>query len=123
MSPVGTNLAAASLTLGVGFADYSTQDVQLNDYLLGKKTIILAVPGAFTPGCSKSHLPSFVNNFDLLKDKGVHHIICTATNDANVMYFWGEHQEVGEKVLMLSDPTGALAEQMGTLRELNGIIR
>ena len=122
MSPVGSNLTSTPLTFSVGYKDYSTKDVQLNDYLVGKKTIILAVPGAFTPGCSKSHLPSFVNNFDALKEKGVDHIICTATNDANVMFFWGEHLNVGDKVLMLSDPTGALAEKMGTLRELNGSV-
>lgn len=90
---------------------------QLNSLLAGKKVIILTVPGAFTPGCSKSHLPSFVNSFDELKQKGVDSIICTATNDAHVMRFWGENQNCGDKVTMLSDDGGALVDFMGEVKQ------
>jgi hypothetical protein len=75
-----------SVVLKEGQADYaSPKDVQLDDLIKGKKVAIFAVPGAFTPGCSKSHLPSFITAQDELKAKGVELTICTATNDAYVM--------------------------------------
>ena len=60
-------------------------DVVLSDLLQGKKVAIFGVPGAFTPGCSKSHLPSFITAQEELKAKGVEETFCLATNDAFVM--------------------------------------
>ena len=60
-------------------------EVKLGDLLKGKKVAIFGVPGAFTPGCSKSHLPSFMDAQEELKGKGVDFTICVATNDAFVM--------------------------------------
>ena len=60
-------------------------DVNIAELIKGKKVAIFAVPGAFTPGCSKSHLPSFIDAQDELKAKGVELTICIATNDAYVM--------------------------------------
>ncbi len=60
-------------------------DVDLLELIAGKKVAIFAVPGAFTPGCSKSHLPSFMEAKNELKGKGIEMIICVATNDAYVM--------------------------------------
>ena len=75
-----------------GLPEYKSEEISLTPLLKGRKVIILTVPGAFTPGCSKSHLPSFINNYDALKAKGVDEVICTATNDAYVMHFWGVQQ-------------------------------
>jgi len=83
----------------------------------GKKVVILAVPGAFTPGCSKSHLPSFINNADEIKGMGVDEIICTATNDAYTMYAWGVDQKATGKVRMLSDSSGHLINFLGTVKD------
>jgi len=81
---VGDKLPA--VTLMEGQADYGTPaQVNLLDLVKGKKVAIFAVPGAFTPGCSKSHLPSFITAMDDLKAKGVEMVICVATNDAYVM--------------------------------------
>ena len=75
-----------SVVLKEGQADYaSPNEVNLTDLIKGKKVAIFAVPGAFTPGCSKSHLPSFITAQDELKAKGVELTICIATNDAYVM--------------------------------------
>jgi peroxiredoxin len=82
--------------------------------VLGKgKVVLFAVPGAFTPGCSKIHLPGFVADADSLKSKGVDTIACIAINDAWVMEAWGESQGVGDKILMLADGNGDFADAMG----------
>jgi len=81
---VGTKLP--DVTLMEGQADYGKPEaVKLLDLIKGKKVAIFAVPGAFTPGCSKSHLPSFITAKEELAAKGVEMIICVATNDAFVM--------------------------------------
>ena len=78
--------ALPSVVLKEGQADYGKpKDVNLSELVRGKKVAIFAVPGAFTPGCSKSHLPSFIAALEELKAKGVELTICIATNDAYVM--------------------------------------
>jgi len=64
----------------------------------GKKGIIFAVPGAFTPGCSKTHLPGYVEDFERLKSKGIDVVACISVNDAFVMCAWGEAHKAGGKV-------------------------
>mmetsp|Transcript_19323 Transcript_19323/g.44034 ORF Transcript_19323/g.44034 Transcript_19323/m.44034 type:complete len:153 (-) Transcript_19323:479-937(-) len=81
---VGDKLPA--VTLKEGQPDYDKPvEVNLLSLIAGKKVAIFAVPGAFTPGCSKSHLPSFITAKDELASKGIEMIICVATNDAYVM--------------------------------------
>lgn len=76
----------SDVTLMEGQANYEKPvPVKLYDLIKGKKVAIFAVPGAFTPGCSKSHLPSFITAMSDLKQKGVEMVICVATNDAYVM--------------------------------------
>lgn len=84
------------------------------------KVVLFAVPGAFTPGCSKVHLPGFVENADELKAKGVDTIACIAVNDAWVMQAWGESQGVGDKILMLADGSADFAEAMGLVLDASG---
>lgn len=75
-----------SVDMAEGMADYGRPEtVNIAELCAGKKVAIFAVPGAFTPGCSKSHLPSFITAQDELKAKGVEITICIATNDAFVM--------------------------------------
>jgi len=82
--------------------------------VLGKgKVVLFAVPGAFTPGCSKIHLPGYVANADELLGKGVDRIACIAVNDPWVMQAWGESQGVGDKILMLSDGNADFTKAMG----------
>nr|AEA92625.1 peroxiredoxin type II [Dunaliella viridis] len=78
-------------------------EVKLRDLFAGKKGVIVAVPGAFTPGCSKTHLPGYVQNFDKFKAAGADIVACLATNDPFVMSAWGEAQGATGKVRMLSD--------------------
>jgi peroxiredoxin len=70
------------------------------------------VPGAFTPTCSASHLPGFVQQADELTAKGVDTIACMSVNDVFVMHAWGEDQQVSDKVMMLADGNGEYAKAL-----------
>ena len=85
------------------------------------KVVLFAVPGAFTPGCSKIHLPGFVANADDVLAKGVDKIACIAVNDAWVMQAWGESQGVGDKILMLGDGNADFTKAMGLEFDGGGI--
>lgn len=85
----------------------------------GKKVVMFIVPGAFTPGCSLSHLPGFVVNADAIKAKGVDTIACMAVNDAFVMGAWGKAQNADE-LLMLADGNGAFAAAAGLDVDFSG---
>ena len=89
--------------------------------LLGTgKVVLFAVPGAFTPGCSRVHLPGFVQQAQDVTDKGVDRIVCVSVNDAFVMGAWGEDQGVGESIVMLADGNGAFTEAMGHVMDGSG---
>src|SRR5215510_15518963 len=69
----------------------------------GKTVVLFSVPGAFTPTCSKTHLPSFVQNAAAIKAKGVDAIACLAVNDVFVLDAWAKNAGADGKVLMLGD--------------------
>lgn len=106
-----------SLTLKV-LGDKGPEDVTTDSLLSGKKVVLFAVPGAFTPGCSNTHLPGFVMNADEIKARGVDSIICTAVNDAFVMGAWGKAQNADE-IIMLADGLGELAKAAGLDQDLS----
>jgi peroxiredoxin len=82
--------------------------------LLGTGTVVLfGVPGAFTPGCSKIHLPGYVRGADELRAKGVDKIVCMAVNDPWVMQAWAEAQGAGDKVIMISDGNAEFTRALG----------
>ena len=89
------------------------KEVSTDDIFKGKKVVLFAVPGAFTPTCSAKHLPGFVQNADALMAKGVDHVVCVSVNDAFVMGAWAHDQGVGDKVLMLADGSGAFTKAVG----------
>ena len=78
----------------------------------GKKVVLFAVPGAFTPTCSEKHLPGFVEHFNEFRDKGVE-VACISVNDPFVMQAWGQSQHVPDGLLMLADGNGAFARALG----------
>jgi len=94
--------------------------VNTADLFAGKKVVLFAVPGAFTPTCSAAHLPGFVVKADEIKAKGVDSIICTAVNDVFVMDAWGKAQNADE-IVMLADGIGAFASALGLELDLTGI--
>ncbi|MBU3613827.1 peroxiredoxin [Polynucleobacter sp. Latsch14-2] len=79
----------------------------------GKKIVIFALPGAFTPTCSAKHVPSYVEHFDAIKAKGVDEIWCVSVNDPFVMGAWGRDQKVGKKIRMLGDGSGEFTKKLG----------
>jgi glutaredoxin/glutathione-dependent peroxiredoxin len=89
------------------------RDVQTDDLFKGKKVVLFALPGAFTPTCSAKHLPGFVEKAAELKKKGVDTIACLSVNDAFVMNAWGKDQKVDGKVQMLADGNGDFTRAVG----------
>jgi peroxiredoxin len=77
--------------------------------LKGKKVVLFAVPGAFTPACAQKHLPGYVANAASIKAKGIDDIICVAVNDPFVMKHWGDIAHTDGKVTMWPDGNGVLA--------------
>lgn len=78
----------------------------------GKKVVVFAVPGAFTPTCSQAHLPGFVVNADAIKAKGVDSIVCLSVNDAFVMDSWGKGANA-EELMMVGDGNGDFTAKLG----------
>lgn len=90
------------------------QPVSLAGLTGGRKVVIFAVPGAFTPTCHSAHLPSFIRTRDQFAEKGVDEVICIAVNDPFVMKAWGEATGAGEAgITMLSDPAAAFTKAIG----------
>lgn len=105
---IGDQLPSFDLHEGTPKTTHNTAEL-----FKGKKAVIFAVPGAFTPGCSKTHLPGFVADADAIKAKGIDLIVCISVNDAFVMAAWGEAQGVGDKILMLADPDASYTKAIG----------
>lgn len=95
------------------------QDITISELCDGKKTVIFAVPGAFTPGCSMTHLPGFVVNADKIKAQGVDNIVCTAVNDVFVMDAWGKAQNA-EELVMAADGNGDFTKALGLELDASG---
>jgi len=89
------------------------KEISTDEIFKGKNVVLFSVPGAFTPTCSKEHLPSYVKNYDKIKAQGVDTIACMSVNDVFVMGAWGKDQGVGDKVLMLADGSGDYAKKLG----------
>ncbi|MCG6200836.1 peroxiredoxin [Psychromonas antarctica] len=92
---------------------------QVSELFAGKKVILFAVPGAFTPTCSEAHLPGYVVLADKFKAKGVDIIACVSVNDAFVMKAWGEAHNASE-LMMLADGDGSFTKQLGLQMDTAG---
>ena len=94
-------------------------DISTDEIFAGKKVLLFAVPGAFTPGCSVTHLPGYVVNADKIKAKGVDTIACMSVNDAFVMGAWGQAQNA-EEIVMLADGNGDFTAAIGLSLDASG---
>lgn len=97
------------------------KEITSDELFAGKKVVLFAVPGAFTPTCSDAHLPSFIVRGPEIKAKGVDTIACVAVNDHFVMAAWGKVRGVGDDILMLADGNGDFAAAMGLVLDLSHI--
>jgi peroxiredoxin (alkyl hydroperoxide reductase subunit C) len=89
------------------------REISTDDIFQGKRVVLFAVPGAFTPTCSARHLPGFVEHAAEFKDKGIDGIVCLAVNDAFVMGAWAKSQDVGPEILMLADGSAQFTKALG----------
>eukprot|EP01024_Parvocaulis_polyphysoides_P010205 TRINITY_DN13388_c0_g1_i4.p3 TRINITY_DN13388_c0_g1~~TRINITY_DN13388_c0_g1_i4.p3 ORF type:complete len:191 (-),score=35.36 TRINITY_DN13388_c0_g1_i4:188-760(-) len=99
-------------------AENNIQSITVEELCKGKKVIMFAVPGAFTPTCSMKHLPGFIEKSDEIKAKGVDTIACVAVNDPFVMDAWAKSVEAGDKVMMLADGSGTFTKDLGVQLDL-----
>lgn len=97
----------------------NAQAVTVSELTKGKKVVLFAVPGAFTPTCSNRHLPGFIAKAEELRNAGVDTLACVSVNDAFVMQAWGKSAGVEDNVLMLSDGLGKFTQALGAQVDLS----
>ena len=90
------------------------QDVNTHEIFADKKIVLFALPGAFTPTCSSTHLPGYENNYERFLAAGIDDVYCLSVNDAFTMFQWGKQQEL-ENVKLLPDGSGDFSRLMGML--------
>jgi peroxiredoxin len=89
------------------------ENATTGELLAGKKVVLFAVPGAFTPTCSAKHLPGFIDRAAEIRSKGVDSILCLSVNDAFVMEAWAKDRGAGDKIVMLADGSAELTKALG----------
>jgi glutaredoxin/glutathione-dependent peroxiredoxin len=91
-----------------------------DDVFKGRKVVLVAVPGAFTPTCHRNHMPGYVAKADEIKAKGIDAIVVTAVNDVFVMDIWGRESGCGDKIELISDGNGDFAKALGLTMDGSG---
>lgn len=112
-----------SLPLEVKFrelVDGAPKEVSAAELFKGKKVVVFALPGAFTPTCSQKHLPGFVEQAVQIRAKGVDDVVCISVNDAFVMGAWGEAQKAAGKVRMIADGNADFTKAIGLTLDGSG---
>jgi peroxiredoxin len=109
MISVGDTVPTANITVAGVVEQTSTTSTEL---FSGKKVVLFALPGAFTPTCSKAHLPGYVTLFDSFLEKGVDMVACLSVNDAFVMQAWAKDQNA-ENITMIADGGAAFTKALG----------
>ena len=112
---VGDKIPSGTLTK---MGSEGPQPVTTDELFGGKKVVVFAVPGAFTPTCSAKHLPGFVEKADEIKAKGVDTIACLSVNDVFVMDAWAKDQNTAGKVELLADGSATFTKELGTVLDL-----
>ena len=113
---VGDKLPDGKLSESVEFdaaCPLPPKEVNVAEAVKGRKIAIFGLPGAYTPTCSAKHVPSYLENLDKLKAKGVNEVWCVATNDGFVMAAWGRDQKATGKIRFMGDGSAAWAKALG----------
>ena len=103
------------------FGEKAPEAVQTGELFAGKRSVIFALPGAFTPNCSRAHLPGYIEHAEQLHSHGVDLIACLSVNDAWVMDAWGKAHNAGDKVMMLADGNAEFTRAIGLDSDLSGV--
>jgi len=93
---------------------FEWKDLSSQDVFAGKRVVLFALPGAFTPTCSTSHLPRYEELYEAFQEQGVDQVICLSVNDAFVMFQWGKSQNA-KNVFLLPDGNAEFTRKMGML--------
>ena len=101
-------------------AEEGPKPISVEELCAGKKVVLFAVPGAFTPTCSNQHLAGFVSNSAALKEKGVDLVACISVNDPFVMAAWSKDRNAAEGVLMLADGNAEFTSAIGLEMDVSG---
>lgn len=114
---VGDKLPSIDLQV---MGDAGPETINSDDLFAAQKVVMFALPGAFTPTCSASHLPGYVVHSDQLSEKGVDRIICLSVNDAFVMDAWGKAHNADDQVMMVADGSAKFTQALGLELDLDG---
>eukprot|EP00276_Gloeochaete_wittrockiana_P004478 CAMPEP_0184651580 /NCGR_PEP_ID=MMETSP0308-20130426/9222_1 /TAXON_ID=38269 /ORGANISM="Gloeochaete witrockiana, Strain SAG 46.84" /LENGTH=262 /DNA_ID=CAMNT_0027085921 /DNA_START=272 /DNA_END=1060 /DNA_ORIENTATION=- len=115
--PIQVGDTVPTVTVKV-MGEKSAQDISTDEIFKGKKVVLFAVPGAFTPTCSLTHLPGFVDKSDEILAKGVDKIVCLSTNDAYVMDAWGKQKDPSGRILFVADGSAVFSSALGLALDL-----
>ncbi len=110
--PIEAGDAIPAATL-MTFGPSGPMELKTEEFFAGRKVVVFAVPGAFTPTCSAKHLPGFMTNAATFREKGVDAIACLAVNDVFVLQAWAETNGVGDGITMLADGSGVFTKALG----------
>ena len=114
---VGDKLPSIDLQV---MGDAGPETINSDDLFAAQKVVMFALPGAFTPTCSASHLPGYVVHSDQLSEKGVDRIICLSVNDAFVMDAWGKAHNADDQVMTVADGSAKFTQALGLELDLDG---
>ena len=96
------------------------KEIDTDQFFTGKKVLLFAVPGTYTPTCNNSHLPSFIDKYDEIKEKGIDNIICLSVNDQFVSKAWRDSKSIKDDFLFLADGNGKVTESIGMTLDCSG---
>jgi len=96
-----------------GYGATPSEVIDLAPLISQKKCVIFGVPGAFTPTCHNSHVPSYVRDYDKLKKGGIDNIICIAVNDPFVMHEWEKATNAAGKIIFIADKDADISRALG----------
>ncbi|CAI9766539.1 unnamed protein product [Fraxinus pennsylvanica] len=119
MAPIAVGDSIPDGTLAYFDENDQLQSVSIHSLAAGKKVILFAVPGAFTPTCSMKHVPGFIEKADELKSKGVDEILCISVNDPFVMKAWAKTYPDNKHVKFLADGSASYTKALGLELDLS----
>jgi peroxiredoxin len=112
---IGDTIPAATLKT---ITEEAPVDVSTDQLFGGRKVVVFGLPGAFTPTCSRNHLPGFLENLETIKARGVDEIVCISVNDHHVMKAWAEATGSLGKILFVADWDAGFTKALGLDAEL-----
>ena len=104
----------------VAVVGVESKEIETDQLFSGKKVVLFAVPGAFTPTCNNSHLPSFIEKYDEIKGKGIDNIICLSVNDQFVSKVWRDSKSLKDDFLFIADGNAQVTESLGMILDCSG---